>query len=540
MQPVQTVQLSFRRGACGEAGVTYHHELTVIAPKPIATERERAAAYVRMSTDHQRYSIEYQLTTIRGYAAARGFDLCKTYEDPGRSGLTLEGRPGLKSLLSDVLNGVGTFTAVLVYDISRWGRFQDVDESAYYEYLCKRCGVRVIYCAEPFLDDSGPMAAVIKSVKRAMAGEYSRELSTKITAGLRIAAGLGHNNGGSRPYGLHRVLMDREGKRIQVLRLGQWKGQGEGYVTLAPGPRNEVAVVRSIFRMYVKQGLSAVKIAAALNKRRVPGPKKGRNGWTQGVVNKLLGNEKYIGTQVYKKTLGRSMKGVRRVNRRADWVRIPNAFTGIVDPQLYWRAQEITKQRRDGKTNEMLLAELQEVVERRGVVPGYAFRNNGLSISSVYRKKFGSLQQAYAQIGVLDLPPHMLIDEVLGMRAQRRALMDDLAALVRSQGHAMSMKPGARFFGFDGMRCRLDLVRARTTPTGASRWRVHYRKVDFQVAMLARIDLLGVIVDFYVIPRASLRTRYLALYTENSGYFDQFRKTSLDDVVATIAVIRKK
>lgn len=520
--------------------MTDHHELTVIAPKPITAERERAAAYVRMSTDHQRYSIEYQLTTIRGYAAARGFDLCKTYEDPGRSGLTLEGRPGLKSLLSDVLNGTSAFAAVLVYDISRWGRFQDVDESAYYEYLCKRCGVRVIYCAEPFLDDSGPMTAVIKSVKRAMAGEYSRELSTKITAGLRIAASLGHNNGGGRPYGLHRVLLDSNGKRMRVLRRGEWKGQGEGYVTHAPGPPKEVAVLRSIFRMYVKRGFSAQKIASALNKRGVPTSQKGRNGWTQGVVNKLLGNEKYIGTQVYKKTLGRSIKGSRHANSKSNWIRVPNAFNGIIDPQLFWRAQEITRQRRDGKTNELLLSELRDVVERRGVVPGYAFRNNGLSISSVYRKKFGSIQQAYAQIGVLDLPPHMLIDEVLVMRAQRRALMDDIAVLVRSQGHAMSMKPGARFFGIDGNRCRLDLVRARTTPTGASRWRLHYRKVDFLVAMLARIDLAGTIIDFYVIPRTSLRTRYLALYTENGAHFDQFRKTRLEDVVTAITAIRSR
>jgi DNA invertase Pin-like site-specific DNA recombinase len=493
-----------------------------------------------MSTDQQRYSIEYQLTTIRGYAAARGFELFKIYEDPGRSGLTLEGRPGLKMLLTDVLNGDGAFTAILVYDISRWGRFQDVDESAYYEHLCKRCGVRVIYCAEPFLDDSGPMTAVIKSVKRAMAGEYSRELSTKITAGLRIAAGLGHNNGGSRPYGLHRVLMDNKGKKVRVLRRGEWKGHGEGYVTHAPGPPKEVAVLRSIFRMYVKNGFSAQKIATALNERGVPTSQKGRNGWTQGVVNKLLGNEKYIGTQVYKKTLGRSIKGVRRTNRKVDWMRVPNAFQGIIDPQLFWRAQEITRQRRDGKTNECLLSELRDAVERRGVVPGYAFRNNGLSISSVYRRRFGSIQQAYAQIGVLDLPPHMLIDEVLAMRAQRRALMDDLAAVARSHGHAVSMKSGARFVGVDGLRCRLDLVRARTTPTGASRWRLHYRKVDFLVAMLARIDLTGTIIDFYVIPRASLKTRYLALYTENGAYFDQFRKTSLDDVVAAIAAIRKQ
>jgi hypothetical protein len=37
-----------------------------------------------------------------------------------------------------VESGAASFDVILVYDVSRWGRFQDADESAYYEYLCKR------------------------------------------------------------------------------------------------------------------------------------------------------------------------------------------------------------------------------------------------------------------------------------------------------------------------------------------------------------------------------------------------------------------
>jgi DNA invertase Pin-like site-specific DNA recombinase len=37
---------------------------------------------------------------------------------------------------------------VLVYDVSRWGRFQDIDESAHYEFVCKQAGIKVAYCAE--------------------------------------------------------------------------------------------------------------------------------------------------------------------------------------------------------------------------------------------------------------------------------------------------------------------------------------------------------------------------------------------------------
>jgi DNA invertase Pin-like site-specific DNA recombinase len=54
--------------------------------------------------------------------------------------------------MSDVEKKQAHFSALLVYDVSRWGRFQDVDESAYYEYVVKREGTRVHYCAEQFVN----------------------------------------------------------------------------------------------------------------------------------------------------------------------------------------------------------------------------------------------------------------------------------------------------------------------------------------------------------------------------------------------------
>jgi len=44
-------------------------------------------------------------------------------------------------------------------------------------------GVNVHYCAEQFQNDGSPISTLIKSVKRTMAGEYSRELSVKVFAG---------------------------------------------------------------------------------------------------------------------------------------------------------------------------------------------------------------------------------------------------------------------------------------------------------------------------------------------------------------------
>jgi DNA invertase Pin-like site-specific DNA recombinase len=55
-----------------------------------------------------------------------------------RAACDLTGGDALKRLIDDVQSGTTDFTTILVYDVSRWGRFQDADESAYYEYTCKR------------------------------------------------------------------------------------------------------------------------------------------------------------------------------------------------------------------------------------------------------------------------------------------------------------------------------------------------------------------------------------------------------------------
>jgi Resolvase, N terminal domain len=132
-----------------------------------------AAQYLRMSTDHQQYSLDNQADTIARYAAEHGFAVVKTYSDAARSGLRLKNRDGLKQLLKDVVEGGATFRAILVYDVSRWGRFQDVDEAAHYEYLCKSSGVPVHYCAETFANDGSMSGLIMKALKRTMAGEYS-------------------------------------------------------------------------------------------------------------------------------------------------------------------------------------------------------------------------------------------------------------------------------------------------------------------------------------------------------------------------------
>jgi DNA invertase Pin-like site-specific DNA recombinase len=173
----------------------------------------RAAQYVRMSTEHQQYSTDNQAAAILKYAEQNGYAIVRTYSDEGRSGLNIDGRPAFRQLLDDIESGQADYQVLLVYDISRWGRFQDPDEAASYDFRCRKAGVDVRYCAEEYVNEGGMLASIMKTVKHLMAGEYSRELSVKVFAGSANLIRLGFRQGGIAGFGLRRLLVDRNGPR---------------------------------------------------------------------------------------------------------------------------------------------------------------------------------------------------------------------------------------------------------------------------------------------------------------------------------------
>jgi DNA invertase Pin-like site-specific DNA recombinase len=315
----------------------------------------RAAQYVRMSTEHQRYSTENQAEAIAQYAARRGFEIVQTYEDSGRSGLTLNGRQSLQQLIADVRPGTAEFNAILVYDISRWGRFQDADESAYYEFVCREAGISVHYCAEQFENDGSISATIIKSVKRAMAGEYSRELSVKVFAGQCRLVRLGFRQGGPAGYGLRRRLLDEQGAPKGELRRGEQKSLQTDRVVLGPGPPEEVEVVRRLYRMFVVQRRSEGEIAAILNGEGLT-TDTGRP-WTRGTVHQVLTNEKYVGNNVFNR-VSNKLKARRVLNPPDMWVRADRAFPAIVEPDFFEAAQRIIGDRSRRFTDQDLLDRL--------------------------------------------------------------------------------------------------------------------------------------------------------------------------------------
>lgn len=357
-----------------------------------------AAEYVRMSTDLQCYSIDNQQARIREYATQYDIEIVRTYTDGGRSGLGLQQRPGLQKLLADVIGGQAPFECILVYDVSRWGRFQDTDEAAHYEFICRRAGKKLIYCAEPFENDGSAMASIIKGLKRVMAGEYSRELSDKVHRGQSRFASMGYHVGARAPYGTRRLLIGSNGQPRGILEFGERKAMQTDRVILIPGPEEEIKVIAQIYEWFNQTTCNYQDIADRLNNTRIK-PPAGIGYWNRHQVKSILSNVKYIGTMIYNRTSAKlSTPKVR--NAKSDWIEVPNAFQAIIPNDQFKDAADRRAENPRKYRKRDLIAHLERLRSEHGYLSGVLLRRlkNGPA-PETYVKHFGSIDAALAAAG---------------------------------------------------------------------------------------------------------------------------------------------
>ena len=490
----------------------------------------KAACYARMSTEHQNYSIQHQQKVIDAYAETNDLQICCRYEDAGKSGLNIQGRKALQQLIADV-QSKPAFTVILVYDVSRWGRFQDVDESAYYEHICRRSGVQVVYCAEPFGNDRSALSSILKYLKRLMAAEYSRELSTKVFSAQCTFVGLGYKPGGAAGYGLRRVLVDRSGNVKQVLKHGERKSVSTDRIALAPGSPSEIAIIHCIFKWYVDDGLGYTSIAKLLNDSG--STNADGKPWTRFRVRAILTSEKYAGNLVFNRT---SFKLKERLVRNPPemWIRKTAAFQAIVPAEVYDAAQAVRERKCCQFSDEQLFDILRYMHSKHGQVSARLLNAEpDLPGSQIYRYRFGTMGEAYRRAGIYSPRIDHHVRTRRRISAMRESILAEAEALITLTDVRATRtdKPWELLLN-GSIRLRVLTVRCIHDFSGHDRWRIpmgHSIGADFVLAAQLTQDNTAVL-HYYLFPADTFGKAYILLRGERTDEYLRHRFELLPNV----------
>lgn len=504
---------------------------------PLSHSPQAVAQYVRMSTEHQQYSTENQALAILQYAQSHNMEIVRTYSDHGKSGLNLAGRAGLRQLLEDVQRGDIDFTAVVVYDVSRWGRFQNPDQGASYEYSLTAANIPVHYCAEQFQNDGSLSSALLKTVKRGMAGEYSRELSVKVWAGQRRLIELGFRQGGPAGYGLCRHLIDQNRVFKQVLLPGDRKSLQTDRVILVPGPENEIQTVRDIYRWFIDDRKSERDIADILNANGVIW--EPNRFWTRGIVHQILTNHKYIGSNVFNRR-SYKLKLKRMKNPPESWVYMEGAFTALISLQEFERAQAIISSRHVHLSDEQLLTCLRSLLNRAGHLSGFLIDEaDDMPSSSTFASRFGSLPRAYKLIGWKPSHDYSYLEINRAIRRQYINLIAIICEQLHNAGAIVHRNEQTDLLTINHeYSASLVLCRCHVTKAENHRWLVRFdRPLKPDITIAARLTPANdAIMDYYLLPSISVLGTQLRLANDNPLSLEAYR---FKDLTIFTAIARR-
>ena len=500
--------------------------------RPVASSIRlgRAAQYLRMSTELQQYSIANQSAAIALYAAAHNIGIIHSFVDEGKSGTTIKKRKGLQELLRVVQSGEADFDQILVYDVSRWGRFPDSDESAHYEYLCKQAGITVHYCAEQFDNDNSMASNLLKALKRTMASEFSRELSVKLSQGMRRLASMGYWQGGYPPFGMARQVIGPNGEPKQILKFGEWQAISTDRTVLVPGDIREAKTVKLVFDLYTKQRKTRREIAQILNERSLL-PPNGQH-WTMTKVLRLLRNHSYKGAYAYGKYASGRLLPMER------WSIREQTFRGIVSEQQWKEANgRIQKELKPYVDSEMLEA-LRRLLKRRGRLSQDIINDaRNMPSAEAYRHHFGSLNETYKLIGYSTKRESSYVHVIRMTRQMRDELCEEICGHIRAMGGTAERKLGQGILLINGVitvEVTFSTGQTRTEPYMA--WVLDLKRpIRTDILVIARLCPPGEsILDYFIFPTfAGFRGRPHARKDLNAPYLDLYHFTDLSAFLQT-------
>jgi hypothetical protein len=362
-----------------------------------------------------------------------------------------------------------------------------------------------------------------------MAGEYSRELSVKVFAGQSHLIRLGYRQGGPAGFGLRRLLVDENGEAKTELSRGEHKSITTDRVILVPGPKEEIEVVREVYRRFVNERATETELAQLLNTRGILTDLQ--RPWTRGTIHQLLINEKYVGNNVWARTSFK-LKQARVRNTPEQWVRHDGAFKAIIDRDLFEAAQTIIGRRSERLSDEQMLALLKEILDSNGELSGLIIDEcEDCPSSSSFRTRFGSLLRAYSLVGFTPEHDYRYLEINRALRRLHPAIVGDVIEGIRAAGGEVSQDGETDLLTINfEFTASLVVVRCRATAAGSLRWQIRLdRALKPDITVAVRMDADNTqALDYYLLPRLDMREAVLRLCEFNGLSLDAYRFDNLD------------
>jgi len=371
----------------------------------------------------------------------------------------------------------------------------------------------------------------LKNIKRVMAGEYSRELSTKVFDGQCRAAKLGYWMGGPAPYGYRRQLFGADGKPKGILQPGEQMALQGGHIVLIPGPKSEQRVVKRIFKSFAIDGKTRTQIAADLNADGILNA-RGRS-WTMLTVHNILKNEAYIGHGIYaRKSTKVGTKGVVR-NPPEDWVRHNNAFEAVIEPGIFALAQKGIAERQHRLSNQELLDRLSGLLrKKKHLSVKIMSAAKGMPSPSCYTLRFGSLGKAYERVGFTPDPKYDYQKLKAKVESAIGAVAEEVVSNIGRLGGSVNYFPELQLLTINS---KLTVAIGVATAVadgrfGPKRWQLRkfkFSRADFSLVL--KMDGSNTKVEeYYLLPTSGMPVKQNYKLRLGSRVFSQaFRHESL-------------
>lgn len=281
---------------------------------------KKCVLYPRVSTEMQvdGFSLDGQKSNLRRFADREEMEIVNIYEDAGKSGKSIEGRPAFKQMLLDIENGL-EIDYVLVYKLSRFGRnAADILNSL--EHI-QSFGVNLI-CIEEGIDSSQTSGKLLISVLSAVAEIERENIIEQTMNGRKEKARQGGWNGGFAPYGY--FLKDKQ-LFIQ---------------------ENEADAVRIIFDKFANTNMGFTKIAKYLNLQGIEKISRANGSltqWSTHFVRMIIDNPVYCGKIAFGRRAREKVKGTKNEYKQTpqeNYILAEGQHEAIISEELWNLAHE--------------------------------------------------------------------------------------------------------------------------------------------------------------------------------------------------------